>query len=80
MLLARTLPLLALVATSIASPISGDYNKLDDASTRSDWVTTYKNVDDTSTRSDWVSSYKGIDPLHSGELHHWVRILLFTSV
>jgi len=53
--------LLALAASTMASPMPSGNKNVDDTSTRSDWVSSYKDVDDTSTRSDWVSSYKNVD-------------------
>ncbi|KAG9228692.1 hypothetical protein BJ875DRAFT_500534 [Amylocarpus encephaloides] len=58
--------LLALGASALASPMPAGSKNVDEASTRSDWVSSYdagnekagsKNVDEASTRSDWVSSY-----------------------
>lgn len=68
--------LLALGALAMGSPMPNGGMNVDDANTRSDWVTKYKpgsmNVDDTNTRSDWVTKYKpGSSPEHA-ELQHWV--------
>jgi hypothetical protein len=74
--------LLALGASAMASPMPAGNKNVDEASTRTDWVSSYdagdekagsKNVDDTSTRTDWVSSYKpGSKNVDDMELPHWV--------